>query len=200
LIRDKFASCIYARRTRQADALLAASDTMTISYDRLGLSAKNIQSELAMGQCLSSATSVTGSSLAMKMGMSTVRAMLLEQAYRRGNTSPPAWLSTIKAEPPRAFVSSGDDLAAARASAAFADCLVSAAPLQSDAMLRTPSGSAEEKAALKALVPFLGPCVPTGQTLKLNLATVRAYVADGLWTAWRAAGAAPRATAEAAQP
>jgi hypothetical protein len=196
-IRQKFVRCIYQRRRKEVDALLAASDTLAVDLKGAGLS--SLISGLRLETCLSSATNITDTSLILKAKFSGLRSMLLEESYRTHNPTPPAWLAAMPARPLRTFVSKDEALPVAIGSAAFADCLVAAAPVQSDTFIRTASGSAAEKDALKPLIPFLGPCVPQGQTIKFDIPAVRAYVADGLWTAWHTVSKAQAAQVKALQ-
>lgn len=68
---------------------------------------------------------------------------------------------------------------------AFSLCVVRRNPDQSRAVLGTSSRSAEEAAAVKALIPDLGPCVPQGVQLKLDRYAIRSYVAMGLYRSGR---------------
>lgn len=65
----------------------------------------------------------------------------------------------------------------------FALCVVHRAPLAVRALVETePAGSGEETAFAR-LTPHLGPCLPQAQTLAFNRATLRAYLAVGLYRA-----------------
>lgn len=187
-VQEIFAACVYERRPERVEALLAASDMYAVDYKAAGIAPTRISAALAMEPCLSRATEVTDSELLLKLNFPSLRAMLLEQSYRARNKAGPAWLSGTIAAPARRFVAVGEKLGQAQAIAAFADCLVAAAQREADALLRTSVGSAAEKAALKPLLPHLGPCVTAGAEVKLDLTRIRALVADGLWTASRSAG------------
>lgn len=76
----------------------------------------------------------------------------------------------------------------------FAQCVVSDAPAQADALLRTSPRSTAEGTAISALAPYLGPCLAVGHTFSMDAAAVRSYVAQALyrgvndWTPVTAAG------------
>ena len=73
----------------------------------------------------------------------------------------------------------------------FSNCVVAAAPDDADALLRTEIRSTAERAAFRRLVPVLGPCLPKGLKMQLDVAWLRAVVAEGLLRSmgeWKVAG------------
>lgn len=62
----------------------------------------------------------------------------------------------------------------------FAGCVVATAPDDADALLRTEIRSSAERSAFRHLVPVLGPCLPKGLKMELDVAWLRAVVAEGL--------------------
>lgn len=76
----------------------------------------------------------------------------------------------------------------------FAQCVVSDAPVQADAILRTLPRSAEEGAAIGRIAPFLGPCIGAGSKFTMDAAMLRSYLAQALsrgvamWPALTSAG------------
>jgi hypothetical protein len=125
------------------------------------------------------------------MNFPALRAMMLERSYLAHNPTVPAWLGKAASPPIRRFVSSGPDLPRAQVAAAFADCVVTAAPREADALIRTLPDSEAEKAAIRPLVPHLAPCITEGMQVSLQPAQLRSLVADGLWAAWRASTGQP---------
>lgn len=113
------------------------------------------------------------------------RAMMLEPSYLALNPSPPAWLSAWPGAPKRKYVSTGRALALSQLSGQFADCIVAGAPRLADNLLRTVKYSLEESKAIRALVPYLGPCIVAGQKAELTPVSIRNFVADGMRTASR---------------
>jgi hypothetical protein len=194
-VRERFATCVYQRRPAQVDALLAASDTNNVDYEAAGIGRRRLNWALAMDYCLGRATSVTDSDLKMILSFPSLRAMMLEHSYRAHNPSGPAWVRSPTVQPVRRFVSTGDDLLRAQASGSFADCVVASVPREADALIRTPVNSKAEQAALRPLIPHLAPCIGNGVQVSLQAAQLRALLADGLWTAWRASTTGPLAPA-----
>lgn len=62
-------------------------------------------------------------------------------------------------------------------------CIIRRSPERARAFLRTDPASAEETAALRTIVPDIGPCVTQGTELKLNTPNLRAVVAYALYRA-----------------
>lgn len=196
-VRQRFAACVYDRRRKVVDRILATSDTLNVDYEAAGIRRERLSASLGLDKCLDQATSVTDTDLRMSVHFPFLRAMLLEQSYRAHNPAGPAWIRSPAVAPVRRFVSSGDELAKAQAVATFVDCVVGRAPREADALLRTPGSSAAERAAIGRLVPHLGPCIIEGQEVQLNPAQLRAMIADGLWAAWRASASQPASAAGA---
>lgn len=62
----------------------------------------------------------------------------------------------------------------------FASCVVATAPGDADALLRTNLRSTAERATFRRLVPVLGPCLPKGLKMELDVAWLRSVIAEGL--------------------
>ncbi len=60
-------------------------------------------------------------------------------------------------------------------------CIVRAGPDASTKLLGSAAGSAEERAAIAALKPLIGPCVPEGTPVRLNAAALRLMLAEPLY-------------------
>jgi hypothetical protein len=56
-------------------------------------------------------------------------------------------------------------------------CLVRAVPAETEALLATEQGSAEEAAALRAIAPHVGACLAAGVEMRLNRSGLRAMLA-----------------------
>lgn len=67
------------------------------------------------------------------------------------------------------------------AAIALGECAARAAPEKSFDLFGTKVNSDEEKAAVQALVPELSGCIFEGQSFDLNVATVRALMAEGAY-------------------
>jgi hypothetical protein len=60
-------------------------------------------------------------------------------------------------------------------------CVARADPVAARAVLETPPGTDRENAAIRAVVPVLGPCVPDGVTLKFDKLFIRGLIALALY-------------------
>jgi len=111
-----------------------------------------------------------------------LRALFLEEIYLDGNQEPVTIDEGDGELTNRTFVSTGDDLTAAQGLANFSDCVAFNAPTNADQLLRTEPGSSAEMSAARALAPVLGSCLIDGQTIEFTPGSIRALVADGLWS------------------
>lgn len=189
-VRTYFTNCLYQRSPERIDRILTQSDVRSFDYPAIGIKPQHFSSALGMNTCLELATERVDADLVMQTAPAALRAMMAEASYLAHNPNPPGWLDSIPALN-RTYVSKDRDLAVAMALADFSDCVMMAAPRQADALLRTPSGSAAEKTAIRTLVPFVGPCVAAGQKVELNANTIRGYLADSLVTASQQARKTP---------
>ncbi|MFM5916779.1 MAG: hypothetical protein ACKOOL_04500 [Novosphingobium sp.] len=62
----------------------------------------------------------------------------------------------------------------------FAGCIAATAPADVDTLLRTDLRSAAERTAFRRLVPSFGPCLPKGLKMELDVAWLRAAVAEAM--------------------
>ena len=62
----------------------------------------------------------------------------------------------------------------------FANCVIAADPATVDAMLRTEVRSKDEAVQFRKLVPVLGPCLPKGVKLEMDVAWMRSVGAEAL--------------------
>ena len=70
----------------------------------------------------------------------------------------------------------------------FGDCVVSAAPSQSVAFISATPGTAGEQTAIQGLVPFLGPCIASGEEIQLTPAMLRRALSEPLYHRMAQAG------------
>ncbi len=179
----RFATCVYKRNPKLVIRLLDSSDPMSIDFPAAGLTETNFQAKLGLESCLVDQAEADRIQMRVKPGV--LHEMLTEPAYLAANPEPPTWLSTPFSSPARRFFATGTQLTLAQGLAQIADCMVTAAPIQSDALLRTKVASNEERTAAIALAPVLGGCLYQGQSLTLTPASIRGWAASGLWQAER---------------
>lgn len=179
-IQRKFAQCVYRSRTENAERLLRSSDYLNIDADAFDQSWDELQRSLRMESCLEKASG-RFRGLGMTYSLAGLRAMLTEAAYL-DNYDRPLVITEGDEEilTTRSFVEA-EDINSTKILAGFADCVVYSAPVEADALVRAEPGSEEENAAIQAIIPHLGPCMPNGNEISLSVASVRSIVADGLW-------------------
>ena len=181
-MKKDFARCIYERDADVVDRLLNSSDPKTVNFEQLGFDEADLVEKLGMSKCLSRAMTDDQLRAMMSFQIDGLRPLLAEEAYLSARREPPQigpddeeFLTN------RVFVESGK-VVQARLYGALADCIVFNAPADADRLLRTTPASDDELAAVNALVPTLGSCVTQGQEIVLMPLSVRALVADGLWS------------------
>ncbi len=186
-IRAKMLKCIYEWSPSRLDAFLDASDPVTVDYVAINLPTKNWIAALHVKTCFERASEYeSDDDLYLTMSDRQFRGWLLPYAYIAHHPTPPSWLEKWPGDPKRRYISTDEMLAVATISGSFSDCVVKATPKLADQFIRTDASTAEEKAVIKALVPYLGPCISAGQTIELKPNNLREFLADGLWTASRA--------------
>lgn len=62
----------------------------------------------------------------------------------------------------------------------FSNCVVATVPEVADALLRTEIRSPAERNVFRSLVPVLGPCLPKGLKMELDVAWLRSVLAESL--------------------
>ncbi|AXJ96720.1 MULTISPECIES: hypothetical protein [unclassified Sphingomonas] len=179
-IRKGFAQCVYRMGAKGAVVrLLTHSDPGTVDLKAAGVS--DLSRSLSMETCLGRELQADQSTLGYKFTPKVLRGMMMEEAYLSTFAVLPPRPATMTQAVDRTFVSTGDALSVARGLAEFADCVVFKDPEHADALLRTVPNSVAEKTAARALAPALGSCLTAGQTVALNAASIRVFMADGLW-------------------
>lgn len=179
IIQREFARCIYDRRAQRSEALLNASDYMFVTQAAADDS-DWIYSD-ARERCLGDAAFARIRGLRMHFDLPVLRNLLAEAAYLEATDEP----LTITADDQeiltsRFFVDT-PDTDQVRRIAGFADCVVYHEASWADALIRAVPGSDEEAAAIAVLAPMLGGCLQAGSDLRLDAATLRTMLADGLW-------------------
>ncbi|WP_426255951.1 hypothetical protein [Sphingomonas sp. DC2300-3] len=179
-VRKGFARCIYRAGSKGAvNKILTHSDPATVDLKGAGIT--DLSGVLSMETCLGREVKSDQSMLGYRFTPKVLRVMLMEEAYLSAFASVPPRPSDMKEAVDRVFVSTGDELPVAHALAEFSDCVVFKDPDHADAVLRTVPNTEAEKTAARALAPALGSCLTAGQTVALNAASVRGFMADGLW-------------------
>lgn len=181
------ALCAYEWAPAGVEKFLENSDDFGVDNAATGVKPKNLWPAYHIQVCGERALdSREEKEVYAGIGEREFRSMMLEPSYLAHHPAPPAWLTVWPGTPRRKYVSTGQALGYAKLSGEFADCVVAGAPRLADNLLRTPKYSPEEGKAIRALVPYIGPCIVEGQKAELTPVGVRKLVADGMWTASRA--------------
>lgn len=179
LIIRGFGKCMIGNHKKNAKLLLENSDPLSVDVPSVIGPKGNIIKAFGMETCLGRQADVDQSALGLKFTPTRLREILLEEAYLLANKNQPnADVNQIIA---RKFITKEPNLKQAQAFAEFSDCISEKNPRLADQLLRTISGSSEALDATKALAPTFGECLFEGQTIKLNAASARSFVADGMY-------------------
>lgn len=183
IVAKRFGDCVFDRRKKQAIQLLSVSDYWSIDYSKLGDAEYLLNNMILMEQCLGVADRGAGG-VGMTISNTAIRGALVEAAYLNAYKDEDAPI-TLAADAPEflenRYIVPGRTHDDALAAASFSDCVVYQAPAKAHAVLHTKPGTKDEKAAVMAIVPAVGKCIPSGKEMRLNLASIRAFLADGLW-------------------
>jgi len=180
---DDFAACVVRHSPAQTRSFLLRSDDFTAD-PALG----SLETYLNLGPCMKDvAANESALEIRARFSSQSLRNQLAERAYLVAHHAfePPA--PDSPPPPARLFFAAPKDLPTAQANAAFSDCIVAANTAGADKLLRTRSGSQDERAAAFAMAPALSGCLIAGHTMSLTPASVRAYSAVGLWQRYEAA-------------
>lgn len=177
IVANQFARCV-ANQKRSASVTMMAlpylSDEQSKSAAKLF---SGVQDCIGYG-----GYTLRSSTPAMVAG---VAEQLIEDLYRRGDVGRFAGLSDEAALAmgikPR---NDGED---------FAQCVVRRDPKAAKLVIATKPASKEETTQVGKMIPHLGPCLIQGQDLKLNVPSVRAIAAVGLYQLLSAAPGAQAA-------
>ena len=173
---NSFSNCVQTNKSNQVEFFLRNSDDLKYS-DRI----RDLKKFLALEYCIADGAHALITEVGARFQVQNLRGWLAEQAYKSKHRSMPDAVGLQAPSAARQFFSKGQNLALARARSDFADCIARENLSGADALVRTPWGGSEERTASRALAPTLGQCLPEGQSLSLQIESVRMFAAVGLW-------------------
>ncbi|MFA5969009.1 MAG: hypothetical protein WC816_07185 [Sphingomonas sp.] len=179
IVKKGFAACVYRRHKALAQTLLEHSDQAKI--DATGAQIKDFGEQFDMSHCLGDEVGAGQLSLGYRFGPTLLRAMMAEEAYLDTNRTAPQLSASATENVARTYFATDEALLRAQAWGQFSDCIVFHDVAMADALLRTTPASDAEHDAAAALAPSLGACLVQGQKLSLSPASIRQFVADGMW-------------------
>ncbi|MEC7817920.1 MAG: hypothetical protein VX454_04570 [Pseudomonadota bacterium] len=181
LMKD-FGRCIYIKNPSLAEKVLLQSDPTNLDLNRIGLGGDQLFKKFGLNSCLGTTMAIDHSDARFRFSSDMLRTMLAEEAYLDNNKQ----AITIAADATemvgeRAFFGDKPN-SRARSLAGFSDCVVFHGTEDADALVRSRPASAGEMSAVQALIPAISACLYEGDKIDLTPASIRGYVADGLWT------------------
>lgn len=178
----EFAECVYDEDPERVDRLLSRTDYLTFDFALLDVADfEQMKEAYDLEDCLGEASRNWRLYTTMHIPAESIRSLLTEASYIDRYRRPIEIPEGAPEFLPNRFVVPGANMERARVMGAFTDCIVYAAPAESDALLRTTPASNREKEAVQALIPAIGGCLVAGNELTLTVPNIRGLVADGLW-------------------
>jgi len=181
---NQFSSCVYKRSKTGSLDLLDKTDFGFVDFDQIKLSNDRAMKVYGFSDCLSRVAEANNSGVALRFNAGALRQWLVQEAYFDHYPEGPAWVKPANVVKARSYVFSEQN-AGVHSVMDFADCTVAADPNGADFFFRTPTGAEDEKKALQALMPVLGPCLPAGQQMQVTPQTLRVWLGEALWYAAR---------------
>ena len=174
--------CLYNRSHEDALSLLERTDMGFADFRQIDVDPDRAVRIYGFSDCLRRVANSNSVSVQLRFTPGALRQWLLQEAYLDRFPDGPSWVRAGNVIAERTLPLS-QNIAAVRGSLDFADCVVQTDPYDADDFFRAVAGSADEKAAIEALTPSLGPCLPQGMQVELTPAALRVWVGEALWHA-----------------
>jgi hypothetical protein len=179
---SQLTGCLYNRSHEDSLALLERTNLGFMDFRQIDVEPNRAVRIYGFNDCLRRVANSNQMAVQLRFTPGALRQWLLQEAYLDRYRDGPSWVRPGNVIAERELPLSRSQVGV-RAPLDFADCVVQADPYDADYFFRAPAGSEDEKAALQALVPSLGPCLPQGQQMELNPAALRVWVGEALWHA-----------------
>jgi len=189
---SQFSKCMYNRSHEGAEDLLGKSDYGLNDFAQLGLDRDRAMRAYGFDNCMTRVANTNQTGVLLRFNAGSLRQWLLQEAYFDRYPEAPTWVREGMIAGERSFPLSGENQGV-RWAMALGDCVVATDPFTADFFFRTATGSPEEARALEVLGPLMGPCLPQGQQIQLQIPLVRAWVGEALWHAATSSTVAPPA-------
>ncbi len=178
----QFTRCLYNRSNARSLELLQTTDFGFVDFNQINVDPDRAMRIYGFQDCLNRVASINGTGVQLRFSPGALRQWLLQEAYLDRNEDGPAWVQPGFDAAPRVYPLSAQR-PEVRMAMEFADCVVATDPFTADYFFRTTAGSAEEQAAVQQLSPALGPCLPEGAQVQLQLPDLRLWLGEALWHA-----------------
>jgi len=193
---SQFTKCVYNRSREGSLALLQRTDYGFADFTQVGIDNDRAVRNYGFHDCLGRVAQTHGTGVQLRFSAGGMRQWLVQEAYFDRFPDSPTWVQSGYVIGPRTYPLSADNPGVS-GPMDVADCIVAADPYTADFFYRTVTGSPEEKSAIDALTPALGPCLPRGVQLSLSPVVLRLWLGEALWHA--ANNSAPAAAAAASE-
>jgi len=187
---SQFSKCVYNRSREGSLALLQKTDYGFSDFAQVDLTNDRAVKIYGFHDCLGRVASTHRTGVQLRFSAGAMRQWLVQEAYFDRYPESPSWVRGGNMIGGRTYPLSADNPGVS-GPMDFADCVVAADPFTADFFFRTTSGSDEEKRAIEALMPALGPCFPEGQQVRLSPSLLRLWLGEALWHAANNSAPAP---------
>lgn len=195
---DQFARCLWDRSNEDGLSLLSRTDFGFVTFTQIGVDGNRFMELYPVQTCLSRVSSTQNSGVRLSFNAPSMRRWYLQAAYLDTYRDGPSWIVPGLVAAPRVYPLSANN-PAVHTALDFADCVVGHDPHAADYLFRTSAESAEESAAIQQIMPSLGPCLPAGQQIELEPASLRVWIGEALWHAANNSVVPPAETSQEAQ-
>lgn len=179
---SQFGKCMWDRGNQKGLDLLAMTDFGFRSFEQIGMDYDDAKDVYPIQTCLGRVANSNRSGVHLTYNAESIRRWYLEAAYLDYWPDGPAWAAPGNVVAEREYPLSAN-YPTIRSAMDFADCVVSHDPVGTDFFYRTAESSDEENAALRAIVPSIGPCLPGGQQMEIEPFAMRVWLGEALWHA-----------------
>lgn len=179
---SQFGKCVYNRSREGSLALLQKTDYGFSSFEQVQMTTDRAVRVYGFHDCLGRVANTHNSGVQLRFSAGALRQWLVQEAYLDRYPEGPAWVNAGDVIGARTFPLSADNRGVTQP-LDFADCVVATDPFTADFFFRTTGGSDDEKRAIQALSPALGPCLPQGQQIQLQPTLLRLWLGEALWHA-----------------
>ena len=179
-MQQRLAKCVYYDSMEELDTLLANSDFERIDFSATAFEPGEFFDDIDFSRCIGRAMKSSHYKMMVSMNYSTLRNLLVEEAYNHANKRAPVREegAPLLVADRFAYTRGGPR---AQVMAEVSDCISYRRPDLAHEFLDARPGTSKETEALEALYPTLLTCLETDDAGNLSTSMVRRMVADGMW-------------------
>lgn len=185
-----FGRCLYRRSNEGSLAFLGKTDFGFRSFQQIGEDNQKAFKNYGFRTCMSKVARAQNSSIVLSWSAEGLRQWLVEAAYFDSFKDGPDWVRPGNVVAARTYPLSERN-PGVHVAMDFADCVVAGDPFTADFFYRTTADSDDEKEALDAIIPSLGPCIEEGRQMDITPFALRIWLGEALWHASTNSAPAP---------